>query len=61
MLSSRKPDALDAGGSRHRRRRRHLRGQRRATPTQAAACVAATVARFGRLDVLVNNAATNPY
>ena len=30
-------------------------------PEQAAACVAATVERFGGLDVLVNNAATNPY
>ncbi len=30
-------------------------------PDQAEACVAATVARFGRLDVLVNNAATNPH
>lgn len=30
-------------------------------PDQIAACVAATVDRFGRLDVLVNNAATNPY
>ena len=28
---------------------------------QAQACVAETVARFGRLDILVNNAATNPY
>jgi NAD(P)-dependent dehydrogenase (short-subunit alcohol dehydrogenase family) len=27
----------------------------------AEACVAATVERFGRLDILVNNAATNPY
>jgi NAD(P)-dependent dehydrogenase (short-subunit alcohol dehydrogenase family) len=27
----------------------------------AEACVSATLARFGRLDVLVNNAATNPY
>ena len=27
----------------------------------AASCVAATVERFGGLDVLVNNAATNPY
>jgi len=27
----------------------------------AAACVAATVARFGAVDILVNNAATNPY
>ncbi len=28
---------------------------------QAAACVAACMERFGRLDVLVNNAAANPY
>jgi len=30
-------------------------------PEAAAACVDATVERFGSLDVLVNNAATNPY
>jgi NAD(P)-dependent dehydrogenase (short-subunit alcohol dehydrogenase family) len=30
-------------------------------PSAAAACVGATVERFGGLDVLVNNAATNPY
>lgn len=29
--------------------------------TAGAACVAATIERFGSLDVLVNNAATNPY
>ncbi len=28
---------------------------------QAAACVATTVERFGSVDILVNNAATNPY
>jgi NAD(P)-dependent dehydrogenase (short-subunit alcohol dehydrogenase family) len=32
-----------------------------AEPDQAAACVDATMARFGRVDVLVNNAGTNPY
>ena len=30
-------------------------------PEQADACVAATVERFGTVDILVNNAATNPY
>jgi NAD(P)-dependent dehydrogenase (short-subunit alcohol dehydrogenase family) len=30
-------------------------------PDQAQACVADAMNRFGRLDVLVNNAATNPY
>jgi NAD(P)-dependent dehydrogenase (short-subunit alcohol dehydrogenase family) len=30
-------------------------------PEEAAACVAATIERFGGLDILVNNAATNPY
>ena len=30
-------------------------------PADAEACVTATMERFGRVDVLVNNAATNPY
>jgi NAD(P)-dependent dehydrogenase (short-subunit alcohol dehydrogenase family) len=30
-------------------------------PDQTEACVAATVERFGGVDILVNNAATNPY
>jgi NAD(P)-dependent dehydrogenase (short-subunit alcohol dehydrogenase family) len=30
-------------------------------PEAAESCVAATVGRFGGLDILVNNAATNPY
>jgi NAD(P)-dependent dehydrogenase (short-subunit alcohol dehydrogenase family) len=30
-------------------------------PEQAQACVDATVDRWGRVDILVNNAATNPY
>ena len=30
-------------------------------PAQAEACVAATMERFGGLDILVNNAATNPH
>jgi NAD(P)-dependent dehydrogenase (short-subunit alcohol dehydrogenase family) len=32
-----------------------------AEPDEAAACVDAAMARFGRIDVLVNNAGTNPY
>ena len=30
-------------------------------PDAGAACVAATIERFGGLDIIVNNAATNPY
>jgi NAD(P)-dependent dehydrogenase (short-subunit alcohol dehydrogenase family) len=30
-------------------------------PDQAQSCVDETMARFGRIDILVNNAATNPY
>ena len=60
MLSSRKADALDAAAT-------ALEGEVAWTvanagePEQAEACVAATLDRFGGLDILVNNAATNPY
>jgi NAD(P)-dependent dehydrogenase (short-subunit alcohol dehydrogenase family) len=60
MLSSRKLDALDEAAS-------TMEGEvatfaaNAGEPDQAEACVAATVERFGRLDILVNNAATNPY
>jgi NAD(P)-dependent dehydrogenase (short-subunit alcohol dehydrogenase family) len=60
MLSSRKQDALDAAAA-------GMDGDvatfaaNAGDPDQAAACVEATVERFGGLDVLVNNAATNPY
>jgi NAD(P)-dependent dehydrogenase (short-subunit alcohol dehydrogenase family) len=64
MLSSRKQDALDAAAD-------EIRGvvpdARLATfaanageEDQAETCVAATVERLGALDILVNNAATNP-
>jgi len=64
MLSSRKQDGLDdaAAGIRIA-----TPGAQVATfaanagdPEQAAACVDATIERFGALDILVNNAATNP-
>ncbi len=64
LLSSRKDDALrEAAGTIEA-----APGVEVATfaanagdPDAAAACVAHCVERFGRLDILVNNAATNPY
>ena len=60
MLSSRKIDALevaaaDIGGD------TAVHAANAGEPDQIAACVAATMDRFGRIDILVNNAATNPY
>lgn len=60
MLSSRKQDALEAvaeeiGGE------TAVFAAHAGEPEQIAACVAATVERFGRVDILVNNAGTNPY
>jgi NAD(P)-dependent dehydrogenase (short-subunit alcohol dehydrogenase family) len=60
MLSSRKLDALEDVAS-------GIEGDvavfaaNAGEPDQAQACVAATVERFGSVDILVNNAATNPY
>jgi NAD(P)-dependent dehydrogenase (short-subunit alcohol dehydrogenase family) len=60
MISSRKAAALEEAAA-------DLPGQvgwfaaNAGDPEAAAACVAATVDRFGALDILVNNAATNPY
>lgn len=60
MLSSRKPDALIEAAA-------GMEGEvdtfaaNAGDPDAAAACVSATVERFGALDILVNNAATNPY
>ncbi|HUS61178.1 MAG TPA: SDR family oxidoreductase [Acidimicrobiales bacterium] len=60
MLSSRKQDALDEVAK--------AIGGETATfaanagdPDQAQACIDATIDRLGGLDILVNNAATNPY
>jgi NAD(P)-dependent dehydrogenase (short-subunit alcohol dehydrogenase family) len=60
MLSSRKIDALEETAA-------TIEGDTAVfaanggNPEQAQACVAATIERFGGLDILVNNAATNPY
>jgi NAD(P)-dependent dehydrogenase (short-subunit alcohol dehydrogenase family) len=60
MLSSRKLDALEATAA-------TIEGETAVFaanvghPNQAHACVAATIERFGGLDILVNNAAANPY
>ncbi len=63
MIVSRKADALvDAAkklsefGTRVEWRAAHV-----ADATQASKCVADVMETFGRLDILVNNAATNPY
>lgn len=60
MLSSRKIDALEAAAA-------EIGGEtavfaaNAGDPEAARACVAATVERFGPIDILVNNAAANPY
>jgi NAD(P)-dependent dehydrogenase (short-subunit alcohol dehydrogenase family) len=60
MLSSRKADALaEAAASMDGTVDTFVANA--GEPDQAAACIQATVERFGGLDILVNNAATNPY
>ena len=60
MLSSRKQDALEAAAA-------EIDGEtavfaaNAGDPDAAAACVRETVDTFGGIDILVNNAATNPY
>lgn len=60
MLTSRKQDQLEAAAA-------EMTGETAVFPANAGdidaagACVAATIDRFGALDILVNNAATNPY
>jgi NAD(P)-dependent dehydrogenase (short-subunit alcohol dehydrogenase family) len=64
MLSSRKQDALEAAVESLRDDAQGdlaVFAANAGDPEAAAACVAATVERFGRIDILVNNAATNPY
>jgi NAD(P)-dependent dehydrogenase (short-subunit alcohol dehydrogenase family) len=60
MLSSRKQEALEKAAA-------GIDGETEVfaanagSPEQAEACVGATIERLGGLDILVNNAATNPY
>jgi NAD(P)-dependent dehydrogenase (short-subunit alcohol dehydrogenase family) len=69
MLSSRKLPDLEATAAEIRARvgsgpdapRLEVFAANAGEPDQAEACVAATVERLGAVDILVNNAATNPY
>jgi NAD(P)-dependent dehydrogenase (short-subunit alcohol dehydrogenase family) len=65
VLSSRKQDALDEAAAEIRARHPKAEVLAKAAhvgdPVQAQECVDAAIAEFGRLDVLVNNAATNPH
>jgi NAD(P)-dependent dehydrogenase (short-subunit alcohol dehydrogenase family) len=68
MLSSRKQDALEAAaaeitstGAGDRPGKAAVFAAHAGEPEQIAACVGATMEQFGQIDILVNNAATNPY
>ncbi len=65
MLSSRKVDQLEAAAGEIRaagaRGEVAVRTAHAGSLEDADATVAAVIARFGRLDILVNNAATNPF
>lgn len=65
VLSSRKQDGLDQAAAELRAALPDARVLAKAAhvgdPDQAKACVDAAIAEFGSLDVLVNNAGTNPY
>jgi NAD(P)-dependent dehydrogenase (short-subunit alcohol dehydrogenase family) len=60
MLTSRKIEGLDAAASEIGGGVEVFAGNA-GDPAVAERCVAATIERFGALDILVNNAATNPY
>ncbi len=65
VLTSRRQEALDAVAEELRAAHPGVGVLAHAAhvgePDQAAACVAAAMDRFGAIDVLVNNAGTNPY
>jgi NAD(P)-dependent dehydrogenase (short-subunit alcohol dehydrogenase family) len=60
MITSRKLDALEAAAAEMTGEVEVFAGNA-GDPEVARACVSATIERFGGLDILVNNAATNPY
>jgi NAD(P)-dependent dehydrogenase (short-subunit alcohol dehydrogenase family) len=60
MITSRKLDALQAAAAEMTGEVEVYAGNA-GDPEVARACVSATIDRFGGLDILVNNAATNPY
>ncbi len=60
MLTSRKQDALEAAAA-EMAGETAVHAANAGDPDAGRACVAATIERFGGLDILVNNAATNPY
>ena len=60
MISSRKPDALEAAKA-EMNGEVAIHAANAGRLEEAEACVAATISHFGSLDILVNNAATNPY
>jgi NAD(P)-dependent dehydrogenase (short-subunit alcohol dehydrogenase family) len=69
MLSSRKPEALEEAAGRIEAEVGGSGGSGEVAwqaanagdPQQAEQCVSATIERFGSVDILVNNAATNPH
>jgi NAD(P)-dependent dehydrogenase (short-subunit alcohol dehydrogenase family) len=61
VLSSRKVEALDEVAATLPSENVMTFAANAGEPDQAEACVQATVERFGAVDILVNNAATNPY
>lgn len=60
MLSSRKLDQLE-GAAAEMDGETAVFAANAGDPAAAEACVDATIERFGAVDILVNNAATNPY